>query len=331
MPRLSILIPCLGGARDFDSTLVSVLQNRPADSEVLVVHAAPYDDPYALAGEVRFEQLPDANSLPQLINRGCQLARGEFVHVLGCGLEVEEGWTETALQHFIDPEVAAVSPLVMQPDGRRVVAAGVNYARAGWRKVAGVGLPENSRKLVRMRIAGPTLQAGFYRREVLALIGGFDEKLATEHADVDLALLLAECEQSIVVEPASRVFVGEVTEPERSRGTFSRGRSAERLFWRHASPQGLTLSLLLHPLAILADLASQGPDFGQVASFFGRALAALEFGSLAAYRRRAQQAISQVQSQRPAASVVSLTVARAKAAHSSCDDAAKNLPRRKAA
>src|SRR5436305_571247 len=36
VPRLSIIIPCLGGAAEFDGTLVSVLQNRPADCEVLV-------------------------------------------------------------------------------------------------------------------------------------------------------------------------------------------------------------------------------------------------------------------------------------------------------
>src|SRR3954469_4194264 len=54
VPRLSIVIPCLGGAADFDATLVSVLQNRPGDCEVLVAHSEPYDDPYRLHGEVHF-------------------------------------------------------------------------------------------------------------------------------------------------------------------------------------------------------------------------------------------------------------------------------------
>jgi len=54
VPRLSIVIPCLGGAAEFDATLVSVLQHRPADCEVLVIHNEPYDDPYALGHEVRF-------------------------------------------------------------------------------------------------------------------------------------------------------------------------------------------------------------------------------------------------------------------------------------
>ena len=54
VPRLSIIIPCLGGGAEFDGTLVSVLQNRPADCEVIVAHTDDYGDPYALRGEVEF-------------------------------------------------------------------------------------------------------------------------------------------------------------------------------------------------------------------------------------------------------------------------------------
>ena len=66
VPRLSIVIPCLGGAADFDGTLVSVLQNRPADCEVLVLHTEPYDDPYGLRNEVRF--MESRGSLVDLLN-----------------------------------------------------------------------------------------------------------------------------------------------------------------------------------------------------------------------------------------------------------------------
>ena len=46
MPRLSIVIPCAQDTAWFESTLASVLQNRPADCEVLVVQPREYDDPY---------------------------------------------------------------------------------------------------------------------------------------------------------------------------------------------------------------------------------------------------------------------------------------------
>ena len=70
MPRLTILIPCVGGAAAFDATLVSVLQHRPADCEVLLVHTEPYDDPYDLAGEVQFLRTDRSCKLVDLLNEG---------------------------------------------------------------------------------------------------------------------------------------------------------------------------------------------------------------------------------------------------------------------
>ncbi len=53
-PRLSILIPALGIAEELERTLLSVLENRPEDAEVVVVDAFGYDDPYDLgSAEVR--------------------------------------------------------------------------------------------------------------------------------------------------------------------------------------------------------------------------------------------------------------------------------------
>jgi hypothetical protein len=116
VPRLTILIPCLGGAAQFDSTLVSVLQNRPPQAEVLVVHTEEYDDPYDLRGEVCFLHCPSEATIAGLINAGTGAATGHIIHVLTCGLEVEEGWTAAAIAHFSDEDVAAVSPAIVGPD-----------------------------------------------------------------------------------------------------------------------------------------------------------------------------------------------------------------------
>src|SRR4029079_2160236 len=96
VPRLSIIIPCLGGGAEFDGTLVSVLQNRPADCEVLVAHSEPYDDPYDLRGEVHFIEVPAA-SLVERLTDALDAASGEIVHIIGCGLEARESWTAPAL------------------------------------------------------------------------------------------------------------------------------------------------------------------------------------------------------------------------------------------
>ena len=54
MARLAIVITDGGSIESLESTLVSVLENRPPDCEVLVALAGPYADPYELSGEVRF-------------------------------------------------------------------------------------------------------------------------------------------------------------------------------------------------------------------------------------------------------------------------------------
>ena len=54
VPRLAIVISAIGSIESLEGTLVSVLENRPADCEILVVLNRPYSDPYDLQGEVRF-------------------------------------------------------------------------------------------------------------------------------------------------------------------------------------------------------------------------------------------------------------------------------------
>ena len=101
MPRLSIVIPCIQEAGSFEATLASVLQNRPDDCEVLVVQPRTYDDPYELKDDVRFVQAPADATLIDLINVGVEKSTGEIVHLLSCEVEVEEGWTQPALKHFM--------------------------------------------------------------------------------------------------------------------------------------------------------------------------------------------------------------------------------------
>jgi len=52
--QLSIVIPATGTQEQLDQTLVSVLENRPSDCEVIVPHAFDYKDPYDLHDEVTF-------------------------------------------------------------------------------------------------------------------------------------------------------------------------------------------------------------------------------------------------------------------------------------
>src|SRR5687768_12308563 len=133
VPRLSILIPALRDSREFEYTLASVLQNRPDECEVLVAHAFPYDDPYRLSGEVCFLPVLEAKQAVTLLNAGFEAACSRIIHVVQCGLEVDEGWTDEALEAFDDPRVASATPLVVDATRTKLWSAGVGYSRWGRR------------------------------------------------------------------------------------------------------------------------------------------------------------------------------------------------------
>lgn len=276
MPRLSIVIPCLGGAAEFDGTLVSILQHRPADCEVLVVHTEPYDDPYDLTGEVQFIEAA-GKSLVELINASVDLAQGEVLHIVGCGLEATERWTDAALAHFTDFDVAAVSPIVLAEDGQSIVATGLSWTLGGTRRVlndARIASPGAGR--LRAKILGPTLQAAFYRREVLAALGGLDASLGDELADVDLALAIQALGRMHLAEPGSRLKRGGQAPLAAARNDFAAGRASERLFWRYATSRGQAFAVGLHALGIAGQLLFR-PSLAELA---GRAIALCEIGAL---------------------------------------------------
>ena len=62
-PRLSIVIPTPGDTAAMEETLVSVLEHRPDDCEIVVALGCDYADPWNIREEVRFVQAPAGSSL----------------------------------------------------------------------------------------------------------------------------------------------------------------------------------------------------------------------------------------------------------------------------
>jgi hypothetical protein len=124
------------------------------------------------------------------------------------------------------------------------------------------------------------LTTGFYRREVLLALGGFDHDAGDHLTDADLAVRLAKLELRVVLEPASRIV--QVIDPLAMGGQsqFARGRVCEQLFWRSASRSGSPLALALHALAALADPAA----------LLGRLAALVDWGAKARFERRLEVA-----------------------------------------
>lgn len=284
MCRLTVIVPLLNSDEAFEDTLISVLQNRPRDCEVLVVHRGPYEDPYDLHDEVGFIEVGTDADLIRSINAGLRAARGEVLHVLHAGVEAEDGWTEPALEWFDDPMVGAVAPLVLQ-DGNpsRIASAGVCYTAGGRRLVNGVGAqPQRSAKVFRRNVIGPTLAAAFYRRSAVDALGGLCTKAGTGFADVDIGMSMKALGYRCVLEPDS-VAVLHVINDDGSMG-FHAGRRSECVFWRYAEMNGWPRSVLCHMPVVIGSLLAHGIYPGAYLHLLGRTVAAL--GGLVCCRRQ---------------------------------------------
>ncbi len=163
--RVSIVVPHLGDDHAFEDTLVSVLENRPTDSDVWVVHDGGYDDPFDLGDEVQF-LTSRGGSLPELIATAADAVQGRFIHVLGAGVRATAEWTDHALLMFEQDDAAVVAPVAKQTVDGPIVAAG--WTNSSGRLVA--PLASGKRQLGRRDasiVRGACLTASFWRREEL--------------------------------------------------------------------------------------------------------------------------------------------------------------------
>lgn len=180
MPRLSIIVPCQNDVEHLEATLLSLLENRPRDCEILVVHDGSYEDPYALQDdEVVMIETEGQSSLIESINEAVQAAKGPIVHILKAGMVVEPGWIEAALPVFQDTSVASVS-VRLDSILERGSAFGVE---TDW-------LPRRSvvRQLRNGKEVSPFLEGTFFRRRVLLALDGFLELGSIEATEAEFGL-----------------------------------------------------------------------------------------------------------------------------------------------
>jgi GT2 family glycosyltransferase len=269
VPRLSIVIPLWGNLKQLEDTLVSVLQNRPDDCEVIVALDQVYDDPYDLADEVHFVQAPIGAGLAASINLGVASARSPVVHLLMCGVEVEEGWADPALDHFEDPQVAVVAPVVLDSASRgRIVTAGIAYQPGGRLALLGRGRPAEAADAFREQIQAAALAAGFYRRSVLEEAGLFSETVGDWLVTLDMALSLHEAGYQTVLETECRVYAATAT--ARRVGIFRQSLDLERLYWRWAPQEGWLGSLAAHGWTVVGETLAHIPRLTMPAQLTGR-------------------------------------------------------------
>ena len=286
MSRLAIVIPSIGSVENLEGTLLSVLESRPSRTEIVVVHAHDYDDPYHLQGEVRLIQAPARSSFVTCANLGIRETSSDVVHLLAAGCQVRDGWTDGAIRHFSDPRVAVVAPLlidVLEPT--HAVSTGLSYGIGGVRRSNHSFVADVYDAGVSPILAA-SLQAVFYNRLTLSTVGLLSPEVGADLADIDLGLLLRHAGFVSLYDP--RLQVRAPNKPLEALSAFQQAVAAERLFWRNAPLVGWVRSLLAHPFALAAEAASQFPKLSMLSRLCGRAMGAAMIGSARRHHQRSQ-------------------------------------------
>jgi hypothetical protein len=302
-PRLAIVIPAVTDSALLEETLVSVLENRPEDCEIVVPLGCRYDDPWNICDEVRFVPAPRGSGLVSCTNLGLASTRAPFVHVLAAGWRATPGWTDAAVARLAAGDVAAVVPVaVAAEDRQRIVSAGIRVTRGG-RRIE-IAARKSEFDVAAARPSGPCLEAGFWRSDVLFALGpGFASGCGETHADAEMAAAMAAIGAKILLEPESRVVAG----PARPRvNPFLEGLRAERVFWRSLAGGAIASRLATHTIEVARHAGARLP-LGTVPALAGRLLAAVQFGE--SFRRfRELRAVVRANAAGGSTAVESMTV-----------------------
>ncbi len=283
MPRLAIVISAVGSTESLEGTLLSVLENRPADCEIVVALKRPYADPYELKDEVRFVAPRRRDATTRAINEALATTQAPFVHVLASGCLVSEGWADAGLSRFEDRRVGAVVPWVFDAvESKRLFAVGIGYRMRGQRYLIGSGVDADRFELP-ASVIGPALFAAFYRKAALDIVGGFSRALGPRQADVDVALAFKQAGLTIAVEPRSQLFATAVVDP--TEGAFRDALADERLFWRNLAGGSTAREVLAHLGLVSWDVLRRLPQPQALARCLGRSWAAVDLGNSARHRR----------------------------------------------
>lgn len=277
--RLSIVIPAAGDAAALEETLVSVLENRPADCEVIAAHACDYSDPWSIGDEVRLLRAPRRTNIVGCANLGIAAATGSVIHVLAAGWRATDGWTDGPVERITSGRADVVVPLGVAADDReRIVSAGIRHAPGGRRVTVAPAATAggDTTTLAGPRPTGPTLEAGFWAADLLKEIGGgFTAACGPELADAEAAAAVACAGGRVFLDQSSRVIAGA---PRRRPGSFTAGLHAERLFWRSLAATSPVPGLVLHGVEWLRHMAVCAP-LGTLPMLAGRLVALVQFGS----------------------------------------------------
>ena len=179
MPRLSLIVPFQCDSQALENTLVSVLELRSPDDELLIVHRGEYQDPYGLQGnEAKVLETPASTSLAEQLNIAVKNATGDVLQVVLPGTVLEHDWCVDALAAFDELDVDMIA-LGVSDSGANSLQYGFEADLIPQRRATGEA----------SKIAGPLLAGTMIRRSAIECLGGWNTKIPGDLIDFELCLM----------------------------------------------------------------------------------------------------------------------------------------------
>ncbi len=186
---VTAVVPVHNRADLLDRLLVSLRAQTTPAAEILAVDNASTDGAAerARAAGCRVIEMGENAGFARAVNRGWQEAKTEWIAILNSDVELDRRWIEQLTGQAGDASFAT-GLILSAADRNRVDGTYDLMSRAGcaWRAGRGESNGPADGPSVPIVIAPAT--ACIFRREILALLNGFDERFGSYLEDVDLGL-----------------------------------------------------------------------------------------------------------------------------------------------
>ena len=221
--KISVIIPSIHGSSSLERCLESLVSGTSyPNCEIVIVQMGQRDKIAAAVTDLSHRVLYFADAVNESAAKNYAVAHTDSPWLLFLDDNVEAlgpDWLTIMAEHVQRPETGAVGPRLVNPGGT-IEHAGLVLGVNGIAQSAFRGFPAEhpgvNRQLQMTRnysaVSGACL---LMRREVFQQIGGFDQKLSSVLADVDLCLKIRRAGYLIVYTPLAKLC-WDPSPPERS-------------------------------------------------------------------------------------------------------------------